>query len=205
MNSQTHLVRHSSNSHAPLATFAFVSLLALMPPAVIGDQPSTTPSESRVADVSLTDLDLATSEGMRAARERLDAMAHRICAGAADGHNLSAQPNFLACVDSTLASTLHQLDALRRLNATVRNSVTRAANVSLADLDLSTPEGWAAARERLRTMSWRVCTQLARSNNLSHQPNFDACVDHTLAGALAQAKALAAAARDARTAQRLAP
>jgi UrcA family protein len=165
----------------------------------------TTAASSRIADVSLADLNLSTSEGMRAARERLDAMAHRICAGAVDGYNLSAQPNFLACVDSTLASTLHQLDALRQLNATVRNSVTRGANVSLADLDLSTPEGWTAARERLRTMSWRLCTQLARSNNLSHQPNFDACVDHTLAGALAQAKALAAAARDARTAQRLAP
>lgn len=64
--------------------------------------------------------------------------------------------------------------------------VTRTANVSLADLDLSTPEGARAARERLRKEARRLCSQVADSEDLSHQTNFAACVDETLANALRQ-------------------
>ena len=83
-------------------------------------------------------------------------------------------------------------------------SDTRVADISLADLDLSTPEGLRAARDRLRTMARRLCAELAHSRELSYQPNFAACVDDTLAGALAQVNALAAA-KELRTAQRTAP
>jgi UrcA family protein len=62
--------------------------------------------------------------------------------------------------------------------------VTRSAKVSLAGLDLSTPEGARAARERLRETARRLCTQVADDLDLSHQPNFVACVDETLAAAL---------------------
>lgn len=48
------------------------------------------------------------------------------------------------------------------------------------------------------------CAELARGNDLAYQPNFGACVHDTLAGALAQANALAAA-KDTRTARRSAP
>ena len=64
--------------------------------------------------------------------------------------------------------------------------VTRSARVSLADLDLKTPEGARAARERLRETARRLCTQVADSLDLSHQPNFVKCVDDTLAKALKQ-------------------
>jgi UrcA family protein len=50
--------------------------------------------------------------------------------------------------------------------------VTRSAKVSLADLDLSTPEGA------------RLCTRVADDLDLSHQRNFVACMDETLAAAL---------------------
>ena len=108
------------------------------------------------------------------------------------------QPNFVACVDNTVAG------ALRQINRSALKSVTRARDVSLTDLDLATPEGLRAARERLRTMARRLCAELARSRELSYQPNFAACVDDTLAGALAQVNALATA-KELRTAQRTAP
>jgi UrcA family protein len=65
-------------------------------------------------------------------------------------------------------------------------SVTRTENVSLADLDLSTPEGVRAAHDRLHETARRLCSQVADSQDISHQPNYVACVDETLANALRQ-------------------
>jgi UrcA family protein len=82
--------------------------------------------------------------------------------------------------------------------------VTRAANVSVADLDLSALEGTRAAYERLEAMARRLCAELAGSHALSYQPNFAACVHDTLADALAQANVVAAA-KNTRTARISAP
>ena len=62
--------------------------------------------------------------------------------------------------------------------------VTRSAKVSLAGLDLSTPDGARAARERLHATARRLCAQVADNLDLSHQSNFVACVDDALAAAL---------------------
>jgi UrcA family protein len=62
--------------------------------------------------------------------------------------------------------------------------VTRSAKVSLAGLDLSTPDGARAARERLHATARRLCAQVADNLDLSHQSNFVACVDEALAAAL---------------------
>jgi UrcA family protein len=143
---------------------------------------------------------------MSAARERLHTMAERICAEHATG----SQSNFASCVDSTLAGALGQIDALKQVNKTSGHSVTRAVNVSLADLDLSTPEGSRAAHERLETVARRLCTELARDRELAYQPeliyqpNYHACVHNALAGAWAQANVIRAA-NDRRTAQRATP
>jgi UrcA family protein len=158
---------------------------------------------TRVEDVSLADLDLSTVGGLRVARERLHAMARRICAGHANNPGFAASPNFAACVDSTLAGTLRSISTLRQIHATTRNSVTRAANVSLADLNLSTPEGFRVASERLEAMARRLCAELAQNHDLSYRPNWTACVNDTVAGPLAQAKALAAE-KETRTARGLA-
>ena len=80
--------------------------------------------------------------------------------------------------------------------------VADAAREFLADLDLSTLEGSRIARERLEAMARRLCGELARRQDLSYQPNYAACVQDTLAGALAQANALV---RNTRTARRNAP
>lgn len=79
--------------------------------------------------------------------------------------------------------------------------VTRSAKVSLADLDLSRPDGARAARERLRETARRLCAQVADDLDLAHQPNFVACVDETLTAALRQAAAINASAATTKAAQ----
>jgi UrcA family protein len=79
--------------------------------------------------------------------------------------------------------------------------VTRSAKVSLAGLDLSTSDGARAARERLRGTARRLCAQVADDLDLSHQSNFVACVDETLAGALRQATESGASTASANAAQ----
>jgi len=79
--------------------------------------------------------------------------------------------------------------------------VTRSAKVSLAGLDLSTPDGARAARERLRGTARRLCAQVADDLDLSHQSNFVACVDETLAAALRQATEIGASTVTAKAAQ----
>jgi UrcA family protein len=78
--------------------------------------------------------------------------------------------------------------------------VTRSAKVSLAGLDLSTPDGARAARERLRGTARRLCAQVADDLDLSHQSNFVACVDETLAAALRQATEISASTATAKAA-----
>jgi len=204
MSTEPRLSRRLSSPRPAARMAILMAMFAIAPFAAIADQHAAIAPDTRVADVSLADLDLSTPEGMRVASERLHTMAQRVCAEPADTRGLSSQPNFVACVDSTLAGALRQINALRQVNATSRHSVTRAANVSLADLDLSTLEGSRAAHERLEAMARRLCGELARSNDLSYQPNYGACVHDTLAGALAQANALATV-KEPRTARRSAP
>ena len=196
MNAKPPLPRWSSGRRVLLGFVALAALRTASVPAH-ADPFDATAASSRVADVSLADLNLATPEGMSVARERLHAMAERVC-----GKQTSdSQPNFTTCVEATQAGALKQIDALKQVKATSSHSVTRAANVSLSDLDLSTPEGSRAAHERLETMARRVCTELARNHELTYQPNYPACVHDTLSGAWAQANAIRAA-NDTRTAQR---
>lgn len=203
------LIRKTTLGAVSLATLGAFGAAAMAqqpsPPSPGADtlKVSLSAQATRVTDVSLADLNLSTPDGMRVARERLHAMAQRICAARADSRGASSQPSFVVCVDNTLAGALGNISKLQT-NATARNSVTRAANVSVAGLDLSTPEGYRVARERLEAMARRLCAELARNNDLSYRPNWAACVPDTIAGALAQAKVLAAE-KETRTARRLAP
>jgi UrcA family protein len=156
----------------------------------IADQSIAGTTDPRIADVSLGDLNLASAEGMRTARDRLQAMAQRVCADPVGEHDPSSQPAFGACVDRTVANALRQIDAVIQTHKAVRSSVTLGATVSLADLDLSTPEGARIARERLEAIVQRLCGELAR-RQASYRPNNAACVHDSLAAALAQADASA--------------
>jgi UrcA family protein len=203
MNTKSPPPRWLSGRSTTIGTVILLAL-GLAPIATIADQGAVTPAVSRVTDVSLADLNLSTPAGMREAHERLRAMVQRVCAESSNPRGLSSQPNFAACVDSTVAAHLRQVAALKQINVTPRDSVTRAANVSLADLDLSTPEGSRTAHERLETMAQRLCAELARSHELAYQPSYETCVHDTLAGALAQVNAIRAA-KDTRTAQHITP
>ena len=111
MNTQSTLTRPGERHTAAVAAI-LMALSGMVPVATIADQPATAPAVSRVADVALADLDLATAEGLRVARDRLHTMARRLCAELARGHDLSYQPNFAACVHDTLAGALAQANVL---------------------------------------------------------------------------------------------
>jgi len=59
-------------------------------------------------------------------------------------------------------------------------------SVSLADLDLLTSQGASAAHERIHAAARRLCSQVADSHAISHQPDFVSCVSETMAAAMRQ-------------------
>ncbi len=60
-------------------------------------------------------------------------------------------------------------------------SATRAAKVSLAGLDLSTPEGAHTAYERIKTATERLCFQLSDPRKVDDRAVYNACVIDSLA------------------------
>ena len=200
MNTHSILPGRLRGRHAACRTAVVIALLGLVPVLSIADQGAPAKSDSSVADVPLSDLNLSTPEGLRQARDRLHTMAERLCAERG-GREPSLQPAFRTCVDNTVANALRGVSALRQTDMTVRNSVTLGASVSLADLDLSTLEGERVAQQRLEAMTRRLCAELARRQDLLYESDHARCVHDTLAGAWAQANVIRAA-NDRRTAQR---
>jgi UrcA family protein len=62
-------------------------------------------------------------------------------------------------------------------------SVSRSATVSLSGIDLSTPEGAGAARQKIRQAARSLCSRLEDPTDLGHQQHFVACVDDAVAKA----------------------
>jgi UrcA family protein len=60
-------------------------------------------SDARAERVSVSDLDLSTSAGVNAARERVHQVVRRLCAQVADEFDLSHKANFDKCVDANMA------------------------------------------------------------------------------------------------------
>jgi UrcA family protein len=156
-------------------------------------------SVTRSSKVSIADLDLSTPQGARAARERFRQTARKLCAQAADELDLSHHANYLACVDDTVAAALKEVQEGASASGTTlqaKSSTTpgkpvaarysRAAKVSLADLDLATPEGARAAHERLHQEARRLCSEVADDLDLSRQANYVACIDESVAKAMQQ-------------------
>jgi UrcA family protein len=103
----------------------------------------------------------------------------------------ATQLAFSSCLKPIIgAATLLALCVIGSANALagpeVDASVTRSAKVSIAGLDLSTPEGARAARERLRQTARKLCAQVADELDLSHHANYVACVDESVAKAMQQ-------------------
>jgi UrcA family protein len=70
----------------------------------------------------------------------------------------------------------------------------RTCVVSVADLNLSTATGMEVARERVQASARRLCSKVVNPWSYSHQTDYVACVDATMANALAQLQAPALAA-----------
>jgi len=65
---------------------------------------------------------------------------------------------------------------------------TLAAKVSLADVDLSTPEGQRVAYERLHQTARHLCSRLEyrHSESLAHHPTYIKCVDDAVRARIAR-------------------
>lgn len=151
-----------------IRVLALLTLCVLAPAAFLTGKEGSASPTPRSARVSLVGLDLSTPEGAREARERIRKTAHDLCAG--NPSQRSLERSFDSCVDDVVAAAQRQIRA-------------RTAKVSLADLDLNTPEGVQAARERLQTTARRVCQELPLNQ-------YSVCVDETFARALRQANLL---------------
>jgi UrcA family protein len=107
MNNETRPAGRSFSALILISAAAFVALLALASRVALADQPPAT----RVAKVSLTGLDLSTSEGVRVAYERVKTAARHLCFELSDSRKIDDQVLYKACLNETLA------DAVRRINA----------------------------------------------------------------------------------------
>ena len=101
----------------------------------------------------------------------------------------ATQLAFSSCLKSIIGTTtllalcvIGSADALA--GGEVDASVARSAKASIKGLDLSTPEGARAARERLRQTARKLCAQVADELDLSHHANYLACVDQSVAKAM---------------------
>jgi UrcA family protein len=65
-------------------------------------------------------------------------------------------------------------------------AVSCSAKVSLAGLDLSSPEGARTARERLSKTARKLCSQVEDELDLSLHANYVACVEQSVTRAMQQ-------------------
>lgn len=105
------------------------ALCAFGPAAANAQQPSTSTEKpaapaparpDRAKTVSLTDLDLSTPDGVRAAHERLHEVARTLCSQVEGDMDLSHRENYLACVNEAMARSLPKIEQLARKNAPSR-------------------------------------------------------------------------------------
>jgi UrcA family protein len=89
--------------------FAIAALAAVMPEFAIADSGHPPSSERLSATVSLSDLNLATPEGMRSARARLARQALTLCRKFSDSRRISDRETVADCVRDAVAEALARL------------------------------------------------------------------------------------------------
>lgn len=94
----------------------------------------------------------------------------------------------------TLAGTMANVtdSVLANPSRATAAAESATATVSLADLDLSTPEGYRAASARLAKVAQRLCRKLGDNRRVSHWATYADCCRETLANALRQVKPVVA-------------
>ena len=94
-----------------------------------------------------------------------------------------------------LALALVSLFVAAPLGAVAQESAarveTKSTGVSLAGIDLSTPQGMRDAYARVNEAAKRVCAQVSDHLDLGHQAHFVKCVDETTTTAMSQVQRLA--------------
>jgi UrcA family protein len=106
MNAQRRL---RPSLHAVVAA-ACIGLPAIAPLVAFADPPTAEPPRTLESKVSLSDLDLSTPEGVRAAHKRLRQKAEYLCRQLGDSVRTTYRWTHATCVQATLA------DAIQRLN-----------------------------------------------------------------------------------------
>jgi UrcA family protein len=190
------LTRSTLRAAALIAACLAVPIAALSQQATVAVPPSA-------AKVSLADLDLTTSDGIAAARDRLQGTARLSCSQQLDNLEPSHRVDFLSCVDNSLIHELKQVNSKARAAILAHNSAwptaaddgtlsqpresapdTSVVAVSIADLDLLSPQGVLIARERIHNTARRLCSQLNSSQGPASY--YSHCVNDATAGALRQ-------------------
>jgi len=189
-----------------------MALLALAPIAVIA-QSQAAGTEAHTSTVTLADLDLSTPEGVNIARDRLHAAARQLCSQVA-GPSPSNPTNFIACLNDTVTDALRQIDQPGRaaIESGAWNILPSGATsdrlppsaiqsdvrvISVANFDLSTPDGVRMAKDRIKKTARHICGQLA-AEDTGLSSDYARCVDDTTLAALRQVPSPAMAAmRDA--------
>jgi UrcA family protein len=110
VKTDSRLARPFASPTAAIQTMALLALLTLGSVAFAGP-PSSSAEDTRVAHVSLADLNLATPEGSREALARLTTIAQRLCWQMGDSVRASNRATMEACVRETLAQSVRQLNA----------------------------------------------------------------------------------------------
>jgi len=189
-------------SGSALGAACLIAVCLAVPIAALSQQ-ATVAVPATAAMASLADLDLSTSEGIAAARDRLQGTARQLCSQQLDILEPSHRVDFLSCVDNSLIHELKQVSSSVRAAILAHHSAwpttaddgtlsqpretapdTSVVAVSVADLDLLSPQGVLIARERIHNTARRLCSQLNGSQGPASY--YSHCVNDATAGALRQ-------------------
>jgi UrcA family protein len=97
----------SFSSFISIRSAALITLAVLTSAFALADKAPVT----RVAKVSLTDLDLSTPAGARAAYERIKTIAKTLCFQLSDSRKIDDQALYNACFIETVADTVRRIHA----------------------------------------------------------------------------------------------
>jgi len=179
---------------ALLASMLLGSVALAGPPAEPADTPRGT-SETRI--VKYGDLDLTRPADVVKLYQRIEDTAKRVCTPLGD---VVADD---ACLGDALQRTIAKIGlpsltqvytaSLRerqlsgsRVPADANWPISRSALVSMHDLDVSTAEGHAIAREPVTAKARILCSQIADPLDLNHTGNYLTCDDDATAQAMQQ-------------------
>jgi UrcA family protein len=194
-------------SRAAVRAAGLLAVCLAAPITALAVQPTV--AVPSAAKVSVADLDLATTEGIAAARDRLQETARQLCSQNLDNLEPSHRVDYLSCVDNSLLQELKQVSSSARAAILARDSAwpttaedgtlsqpregapdTSVVAVSIADLDLLSPQGLLIARERIRNTARRLCQLSSGQGPASY---YSHCVNDATAGALRQINEIALA------------